>query len=88
MNDSEHDPNAETAENPVPHIQVKQRRGFALWNKEDLKAVSSHGGKRAHEDGTAHKFTPETASRAGRKGGLAPHRARGQSVPKETEGER
>ena len=88
MNDTEHDPNAETAENPVPHIQVKQRRGFALWNKEALKLVSTEGGKRAHEAGTAHKFTPETASRAGRKGGLAPHRARGRSVKSETEGAR
>lgn len=31
--------------------------------------IASDGGKAAHEKGTAHEFTSEEASRAGRKGG-------------------
>ncbi len=38
----------------------------------------SKGGKAAHEQGTAHKFTKEEAAAAGRKGGTAKHRVRGR----------
>jgi hypothetical protein len=38
--------------------------------------IASQGGKAAHAQGKAHKFTPEEARIAGRKGGLAPHRSR------------
>jgi len=44
-------------------------RGFGSLTAEQRKAISSKGGKAAHKAGTAHKFTPEEAAAAGRKGG-------------------
>ena len=41
--------------------------------REKQIAIASKGGKAAHAKGTAHKFTPEEAKRAGRKGGRARH---------------
>ena len=38
---------------------------------EKQKAISSKGGKAAHEKGTAHEFTADEAREAGRKGGQA-----------------
>lgn len=51
----------------------KKRRGFAGMPREKQIAIASKGGKAAHAKGTAHKFTPEEAKRAGRKGGRARH---------------
>lgn len=45
------------------------RRGFASLSAEQRKNISSKGGHAAHEKGTAHKFSPEEARKAGRKGG-------------------
>lgn len=42
----------------------KQKRGFALWEKEMLKAVSSLGGKTAHEKGVAYVFDANSARKA------------------------
>ena len=52
-------------------------RGFARIDPARLREISSLGGKAVHERGTAHHFTREEAQRAGRLGGLAPHRKRG-----------
>jgi len=41
-----------------------------------VRKLASKGGKAAHEQGTAHEFTPDEARAAGRKGGLASHRGR------------
>lgn len=49
----------------------KQKRGFAVWDKEKLRETAAKGGKAAHELGMAHEFTPDEAKAAGRKGGLA-----------------
>lgn len=49
----------------------KSRRGFAGMDPLKRSAISSLGGKAAHIKGTAHEFTKDEASRAGRKGGLA-----------------
>jgi uncharacterized protein len=51
----------------------KKRRGFAGMPAEKQRTIASKGGKAAHAKGTAHKFTPEEAKRAGRKGGRARH---------------
>lgn len=56
---------ADRAETP------RRARGFALFSRERLRQVSSDGGKRAHELGLAHEFTPEEARIAGSKGGKA-----------------
>lgn len=47
----------------------KPRRGFAAMDPATLRAVCSQGGKNAHAHGTAHRFNPEEASKAGKKGG-------------------
>ena len=47
----------------------KCKRGFASMDKEKQRAISSMGGKRAHQLGHAHEWTSEEAKKAGRKGG-------------------
>jgi general stress protein YciG len=54
----------------------RSRRGFAGMDPTQVRLLASRGGKAAHEQGTAHQFTPEEARAAGRKGGLASHRQR------------
>ena len=44
-------------------------RGFARLTIEERRAISSKGGKAAHEAGTAHEWTNEEAREAGKKGG-------------------
>lgn len=53
----------ETSERP------KQRRGFAVMDRETLRAICAQGGRTAHANGRAHRFNAEEASRAGKKGG-------------------
>ena len=55
---------------------MKEDRGFASMRRERQLEIASKGGKAAHEKGTAHEWTSEEARAAGRKGGLASHRAR------------
>ena len=47
----------------------KQLRGFALFSDSRRSQVASLGGKAAHARGRAHKFTPDEARLAGKKGG-------------------
>lgn len=49
----------------------KLRRGFASMDPDTLRAVCSQGGKTAHAHGRAHRFNPEEASKAGKKGGAS-----------------
>jgi uncharacterized protein len=51
-------------------------RGFASMDAQKQKEIASKGGRAAHQQGTAHEFTPEEAREAGRKGGLAVSRDR------------
>jgi general stress protein YciG len=44
------------------------------------REIASKGGKAAHTKGTAHEWTSEEAREAGRKGGMASHRRRGELV--------
>lgn len=52
-------------------------RGFASLSKERIAEISSKGGRKAHADGKAHKFSSAEGRAAGRTGGLAPHVRRG-----------
>lgn len=52
------------------------KRGFAAMAPEKLRELSRMGGRRAHELGLAHEWTPDEAAEAGRKGGSAAKRAR------------
>lgn len=45
------------------------KRGFAAMDPKRQREIASMGGQAAHEKGTAHEFTAETAAAAGRKGG-------------------
>jgi uncharacterized protein len=49
----------------------KEDRGFASMRREKQLEIASRGGVAAHVQGTAHEWTKEEASKAGRKGGLA-----------------
>lgn len=53
-------------------------RGFASMDPERQREIASLGGRRAHELGTAHKWTKEEAAAAGRKGGIVTQGGRGQ----------
>ena len=61
---------------PPVESKPKSRRGFAGMDRAQVRELASRGGRAAHEQGTAHEFTPEEARAAGRKGGLASHRPR------------
>ena len=45
------------------------RRGFAAMDPERQKQIASEGGRAAHKQGVAHRWTSEEARQAGRKGG-------------------
>lgn len=49
-------------------------KGFASMDRDKQRAIASKGGKAAHAKGTAHEWDSESASIAGRKGGLASRR--------------
>jgi general stress protein YciG/hemerythrin superfamily protein len=52
------------------------RRGFGSMSEEKQREIARKGGQAGHAKGTAHKFTPEEAREAGRKGGMAVSRDR------------
>ncbi len=54
---------------PVPTAKKPGRRGFAVLDAERRKEIARLGGKTAHANGNAHRFNPEEASLAGKKGG-------------------
>ena len=64
-----------------------RKRGFAAMDPEKVRAIASKGGRAAHAQGTAHQFNSEEARLAGKKGGDAPHKKRGRSLPKAPETE-
>ncbi len=49
--------------------EEKKKRGFAVMDPHLVRAIARKGGKAAHEQGTAHRFTSEEARIAGAKGG-------------------
>jgi general stress protein YciG len=53
-------------------IVLHSRRGFASMDLEQRKAIASKGGKALTKDKRAFSRDRVLASRAGRKGGLAP----------------
>ena len=52
-------------------------RGFASMADSRQREIASEGGRAAHEQGTAHEFSPTEAKQAGHKGGEAVSRDRG-----------
>lgn len=55
---------------------MKSKRGFASMDPIRRREIASMGGKTAHAKGTAHKWTPEEARKAGRKGGAISYQKR------------
>jgi general stress protein YciG len=49
-------------------MKIIRKRGFAAMDPELQRAIASKGGKSAHAQGKAHKYTSEEARIAGRKG--------------------
>jgi general stress protein YciG len=45
-------------------------RGFGSMDINTRREIARKGGRASHEKGTAHRWTPDEASKAGRKGGL------------------
>ena len=66
---------------------AKEDRGFASMDRAKQREIASKGGKAAHTKGTAHEWTSEEAREAGRKGGMASHRRRGELTVNQAEGE-
>jgi general stress protein YciG len=61
-------------------------RGFAAMDRTRVSEIAQKGGRAAHRAGTAHRFTPDEAREAGRKGGQAPHVRRGPERKHEAAG--
>jgi general stress protein YciG len=53
-----------------------EKQGFAVIDPARQREIASLGGKAAHQQGRAHRFTSEEARAAGRKGGEAKRRNR------------
>jgi general stress protein YciG len=51
--------------------QSRSNRGFAAMDADQQREIASKGGRAAHEQGTAHEFSPDEARAAGRKGGVS-----------------
>lgn len=49
--------------------QQKSRRGFAAMSPERQREIASQGGRAAHQQGVAHKWSADEAKEAGKKGG-------------------
>lgn len=60
---------ASSATRPAARVGEKSRRGFAAMDPELQRRIAREGGKASHESGKGHRFTPEEAREAGRKGG-------------------
>lgn len=65
---------------------AKEDRGFASMDRAKQREIASKGGKAAHQKGTAHEWTSEEARDAGRKGGIASHRRRRESLAQHNTG--
>jgi general stress protein YciG len=50
-----------------------KKRGFGSMSPEKKRQIASMGGKAAHANGTAHKYTHTEAVEAGKKGGKIAH---------------
>src|SRR6185369_281592 len=56
---------------PVTLSRATGARGFAAMDQKKQKEIARRGGLAAQALGTAHRFSPEEARQAGRKGGEA-----------------
>ena len=52
----------------IIHNNVKRMRGLAAMSPERRREIASKGGRTSQARGTAHQWTPQEASVAGKKG--------------------
>ncbi|MCW3465480.1 KGG domain-containing protein [Chitinophaga nivalis] len=64
-------PSADNLDKNQEEKPKHSKRGFASMDPEQQRAISREGGRAAHKQGVAHKFTSEEARAAGKKGGEA-----------------
>jgi uncharacterized protein len=57
------------SENTQQDVRAPKLRGFASMDAGRQREIASKGGRAAHAQGRAHRFTPDEAREAGRKGG-------------------
>ena len=63
---------ANEPQNPIEtesQLKPKPRRGFALLTPEKRSEIARQGGQTAHQNGTANRWTSESARLAGKTGG-------------------
>ena len=58
-----------TTKAQTTETKPKQHRGFAAMNRDAHRELARAGGKAAHANGLAHRFTSEKAREAGKAGG-------------------
>ena len=56
---------------PITLSRASGARGFAAMDQKKQREIARRGGLAAQALGTAHRFSPEEARQAGRKGGEA-----------------
>lgn len=61
------EPTTESADATPP--EPKPKRGFAAMDPKAQRKLAQQGGRKAHANGTAHKFTKDEARAAGIQGG-------------------
>ena len=49
-------------------VTTSIKRGFAAMSADERSRIARLGGKAAHRKGTAHRFTPQEAAKAGQIG--------------------
>lgn len=52
----------------ILHSNMRRARGLAAMSPEKRREIASKGGRTSQSRGTAHQWTPEEASAAGKKG--------------------
>lgn len=72
---------AKRALRPANRIGEKSRRGFAAMSPEQQRRIASEGGRASHQSGRGHRFSPEEAREAGRKGGQISRRGKKKTDP-------
>lgn len=71
------EPEPSVAANGINAVQrAKRPQGFAAISPERRREIAAAGGRAAHARGTGHRFSPQEAADAGRRGGQSVARDR------------
>jgi|SRR5208282_1552221 len=76
-------PDAETIVDSAEKKESRiHRRGFGSMTPEQVRALGARGGKRAHKRKTAHRYSKEEASAAGKKSAAAREKIKSDKAAK------